>query len=106
MPKKKVKDEVKTVDVTTLSLSDLLALHTFVVGDANRVFGPNVGGRVLVKSRLNEIEAELNNRVYGKNPFESKPLEGARPEDIDLNQFDDPKPNKRFVVMGHETSEE
>lgn len=95
------------VDVKSLGLSDLLALHTFVTGDSNRVFGPNQRGKLLVKGKLTEVETELYARIYGENPFMSAPVEGVNPISVDLSQFDDDgtKP-QTFVIAGNTNPEE
>jgi hypothetical protein len=99
------------VNVQDLSLTELFQVHAFVNGDANVTFGTNQEGKLIVKAKLAEVEAELYNRIYGKNPFVSVTVEGQDPESIDLSQFDtktedeEEKP-KTFVVAENKTTQE
>jgi len=90
-------------DIKGLDLGTLLQLYAFVSADANRTFGVNQKGKLIVKAKLAAVEAEVHERIYGCNPFASVTVEGRAPEDVDLSKFDtksedEEEEPKTFVV--------
>lgn len=86
------------VDVKTLNLMELFQMYSFIRADADRSFSNNQNSKIIVKTRLNEVESELYSRLYGCNPFITLRIEGQTPESIDLSKFDSVEEPKTYVV--------
>lgn len=89
---------MSNLDLDTLSLGELMQLYAFVSADADRTFGVNQQGKVIVRTKLAEIRDALYRRIYGMNPFVSITIEGEVPEKIDLSKFD-PKAKPQTIVV-------
>lgn len=70
--------------------ADLYALFQYMTADFNRQFGGRVEAKSLIHSRYRVVEAELNYRAYGQNPYalEAVTIEGESPDNIDLSRFE------------------
>src|SRR5574337_940772 len=75
MSKKKILDanDKVRVSIKALSFSDLYNMYSFVNGLNNVSFGQQKAEvKKLLRDKLKEIENELHDRTFGKNPFISK----------------------------------
>lgn len=71
MSKKKIlknKDSVE-VNIKELSFSDLYSMYSFVNNLNNTSFGKKEDLKKLFRDKLKDVEGELYNRTFGKNPF-------------------------------------
>ena len=90
--KKTINKKPTTLELKSLSFADLYSMYVFVSGLNNITVGKKQETKQLIKNKFNEIETELYNRVFGKNPFVSEPLDkivditGQNPIDV-INSF-------------------
>lgn len=127
MEKKEIiteEEERKThmVDLEAVSLSELLGIYKLICEHRDLGFGRlSSEAKKTVSTRLREVESALNRRIYGHDIFAvgvpQRVVEGAKPEDIDLDRFvvakssDEPADEENekpetFVVVKNKTESE
>jgi len=73
-------------NIAIISFADLWAMHQFIERDA---VSP---APTAIRQRFKQVRQELYDRTYGFDPWEdlykTEVVEGTKPEDIDLSQYD------------------
>lgn len=76
-------DEGYMIDVSTLPISDLVAMYTFVVAQANtnsRYLNSKI--KAIMRNRQVQVEAELSMRCFGFVLADKYSVVGQKPEDV------------------------
>jgi len=89
-------EDIFKTQLKNMSFADLHAMYIFVSGDFNKQFGIKLETKKIIHERYKMIQDELNERVYGCDPYAAGKLEieGDKPEDIDLSKYEDGKETK------------